>query len=1362
MPKVTEASNSNALWCQFIWNQGHKAAAVKSWLPRPTGTPSPLSKQMPGPTLLHVFDAIARDQRILRATEEEVEVEYLDLSDLEEDEEFIGRRRRKPQGGGPMDGREFVIHLFGCLADGTPARIEVTGFKPFFFVELPDCTTPTDEQKARHKLQQFLQTKAPKEASSAELELEHKQKLYGYTGGRTFPFVKITVPSLGHFYNLRKIFLDENQTPRTLYKVYEANIDPMLRFFHLRGLEPCGWMKVMGEELESQDSTLLLRAEWVDISPSVAPPGCVTAPFHHAFWDIECYSHDGEFPVAKQGYRRVAKQIWTTGETDPQVVLEGLVSAFDSTDSRISIPPLLKPTLKPSSKEIRAAFSKASVRKLEEILKGRESLNGKEREERVVELTKLLDSALGNTAPIAGDPIIQVGTVCIRGSSVERHIFVLGTCDPVEGAVVHSVKTEKDLLLKWFEWAQEKNFDVFCGYNIFGFDERYLWERLEELGLEQEESVQRLTRLFDEGGQVKLETKMLSSSALGDNQLHMWTTPGRLRIDLYGHIKRKSQMPSYKLDAVAAAFLSGKLSTVVPHGEKKWLLKTKQKGDARVGRYVQILDELGEDLTEKAPITEITADGLVVESEEDYRAIAGEAARWAIVKDDVPPQELFRLHREGGSAGRARIASYCIQDCDLVYELYKKLDVFNEAMSMANVCSVPVGYIFVRGQGIKIESLIFKDCMAKNQLIQVMPSANAGLIVNQEPLLIAKKALVSATKAIGGEEVAYAIDNNTTHAPPTSPAVERYKQAKASVKQEEGRCLYLQSLRDDSYEGAIVLDPEPGFYTDSPVGVCDFASLYPSTIISENISHDMLVWVKDYDLNGKLLAVIEGSDEDEKFAPPGTRWTDIEFDIWRPDPSDTRKHPVKMRAGTRICRYAQSPTGQGSLPQIVAKLLAARKAKRAEIPKTDDPFKKALLDAEQNAYKITANSLYGQLGSRTFKIRLQHLAASVTAYGRKQILFSKAAIEKFYGPAAGRPDCSAKIVYGDTDSIFVAFHPKGPDGTPLEGREAIVKTIELTEEAGKFITGALRAPHDFEYDKIFYPFIIFSKKRYVGNKYEENPDEFKETSMGIVLKRRDNAPLLKMTYGAAIDALLNRRDVAEATEAVKAQVKELVEGKMKLSQLTITKSLRAEYMGSPPAHKVLADRIKARDPGNAPASGERIGFVYIKPPTGQEASRLQGDRVETPQFIVENKLQPDAEYYIDHQLTNPLSQLFGLLLEKMPGYQPPSKWNADPEKRITERELLAADLLFREGLQACRQQATRAFLAKMGATTTASAGLATNRRSVRPPPSAPLPEAVVKKQTTLAAFLKDTSGFNDQLLAREMRTAKRKAKQNDK
>jgi DNA polymerase elongation subunit (family B) len=1079
--------------------------------------------------LVHIFDAISRDQRVVRETEDELEVEYISGAESEDSD---GGWKKKKSAKNSIDNRAMIIYLFTTAADGRSVRIEVSGFRPFFFVELPtECKTVTDEQRVKGKIEEKVLANFKKSEKQIGFELVHRQKLIGYTGGRSFAFLKISVPSLGMFYEARKLFLDEHQKPKLKIagmgsqplRVFESNIDPMLRFFHLRDIQPCGWVSVDGVDLEDLEDdgtgTLKAQAEWTDVSAGVAPEGVVTAPFNHAFWDIECYSHDGDFPVAQQGYRRVAKQLWIYA-TKAEDIAELLVEAFEQPDQAttlIKIPPLkqevkayegkrpipiqgesktqtikvycsdrredvefthtTKSWARPQAKEIRAAC-KANLANFQEIWAGKASVTGKEREARIQALTKVLDKAFGRLAPIAGDPIIQIGTVVARGKQpLKRHIFVLKGCADVPGAIVHTFNTEKEMLVSWFQWLCTCNFDVFVGYNTSGFDERYVWDRLVELGLEQEEVVQQQTRLWDQGGQMKLEEKFLSSSALGDNMLYMWSTPGRLHIDLYSHIKRKVQMASYKLDAVCAAFLSGKLSGIQGLGEGRWLLKTKQKGDAKVGRYVQVLDEMGEDLTEKMAIVEITDHGLVVQSEEDLTVIAGEAVKWAVVKDDVSPQEIFRLHR-GDDQDRARVASYCVQDCELVYELYKKLEVFNEAMSMANVCSVPVNYIFVRGQGIKIESLIFKDCMLKGQLIEVLPAAAFG------------------------------------------PG-----QGHGDAPQQQ----------EDSYEGAIVLDPEPGFYTEAPVGVCDFASLYPSTIISENISHDMLVWTKDYTLDGKFIQLKYGSDEAELAAPPGTRFTDIEFDIWRPDPEDKRKTPRKIKAGIRICRYAQPPNDvKGSLPQIVGKLLAARKAKRAEITKTDDPFKKALLDAEQNAYKITANSLYGQLGSRTFKIRLQDLAASVTAYGRKQIMFSKSAIEEFYGPAAADPRCSAKIVYGDTDSLFVCFNPRNPaTGERYQGREAIVKTIELTEEAGKFISGALKAPHDFEYDKVFYPFIIFSKKRYVGNKYEESPDEFKETSMGIVLKRRDNAPLLKMTYGAAIDCLLNRRDVAGAVEAGK-------------------------------------------------------------------------------------------------------------------------------------------------------------------------------------------------------------------------------------
>jgi DNA polymerase elongation subunit (family B) len=508
------------------------------------------------------------------------------------------------------------------------------------------------------------------------------------------------------------------------------------------------------------------------------------------------------------------------------------------------------------------------------------------------------------------------------------------------------------------------------------------------------------------------------------------------------------------------------------------------------------------------------------------------------------------------------------------------------------------------------------------------------------------------------------------------------------------------AAQEDSYEGAIVLDPQPGFYATSPVGVCDFASLYPSTIVSENISHDSLLWVKDFTDDGALISHQWGSEVYDEC--PGFGYTDIEFDIIRPDPSDRRKHPRKIKCGRRICRFAQPLDGtKSTLPQITTWLLTARSIKKKEMKAEKDPERYALLDAEQLAYKLTGNSLYGQLGSGTFKIRLQALAASVTAYGRKQILFAKAAIERFYGPARGLKECAANVMYGDTDSLFVVFNVRNPQtGERLEGREARQATIDITGEAGHFITKALAAPHDFEFDKAFDPLLMFSKKRYAGNMYEENADDYVHKYMGIALKRRDNAPIVKTIFGGAMRMLLDKRDVNGAFRFVKEKCMELVDGKVSLGQLTVTKSLRADYADPARiAHKALADRITLRDPGNAPAAGDRIGYIYIAAKGGQEASKLQGERIETPQFIKENELVPDYRHYIEHQLQNPISQAFGLLIEYVPGFDAgllrgcPTA--ADLDGYLAFREGIAARLLFGESLKRFEKASTRSAMTSM-------------------------------------------------------------------
>jgi DNA polymerase elongation subunit (family B) len=1243
--------------------------------------------------VFHLLDLYARDQRIEAETEDLRHVVYeSDNDDYDDEISRVGRRYKKKANAGGK--REYIIHLFGETAEGKSVRVDVVGYRPCFYLKLPEEGTLSAIDAIK---QHMSLCKIPMDQVVTK-RVRH-ESFWGFSAKTKFPFLYLDFPSQSMWRDAKSLFVNDKSTDTRkpiggIYKagqfpdVYEANIDPMLRFLHVQNLSPCGWVCIEdGMTIaEEEDSVLTLTCDYQCVEPCTTPPRA-TAPFLLASWDIECYSATGDFPIAKSNgnWNKVGK------------VLIGLKEYDDIVD------------------KIKGLISNNSVRCVQKgrsaVQKVHQFLESVEFAEAVIAQTfdteescmRFAKGILGKYVEPCGDPVIQIGITLTRDcKTFERHLFVWPSCSPCEGIVLHVADTEKKMITDFFEWIVEINPDILIGYNVFGFDEKYVWERAVELDCVGESSpVHGLNRLQHLQGEVKLEEKLLSSSAMGDNYLYTWTTQGRLQIDLYHYIKRNIVLPSYKLDEVTKNFMSGKLKSYNVVGDKLILEIAGAIKDIRAGRAICLLDAIGESITDKLVVESVEGSRLTVACPDaDTVKELADAQKWVVVKDDVSPQDIFRLHR-GSADDRAIVGRYCLQDCDLVIELYKKLEVFNNAMSMANVCTVPISYIFMRGQGIKAESLIFKACRERGILIPVLP-------------------------------------------PPRQPG---------------------DGGPEESYEGAIVLDPEPGFYHESPIGVADFASLYPSTIESENISHDSLVWVKDYTYDGKLICVQFGSDTYAEV--DGYGYTDIEFDIWRPDPADTRKHPVKIKSGRRICRYAQPLDGtKSTLPEIIRSLLAARKAKRKEAEKEKDPERAALLDAEQLAYKLTGNSLYGQLGSGTFKVRLQHLAASVTAYGRKQILFAKAVIERFYG--AGEDEkienkkyrrCDAKIMYGDTDSLFIEFNPRNPEtGERIKGREGRQAVIDLTAEAGHLVTQALKPPHDFEFDKVFDPMLMFSKKRYAGLMFENNADDFVHKYMGIALKRRDNAPIVKTIFGGAMKKLLLEKDVPGATVLVHQLCKELIEGKVSLNQLTITKSLRADYADpSRIAHKALADRIARRDPGNAPASGDRIGFVYIRPKPGQIEAKLQGDRIETPMYVREKSLVPDYRFYIEHQIQNPVSQMFGILLEEIPGFDKRllSDMPTDPDKRIAWRELRASEMLFQDALRKCSENDKKSFVTSFFGSGSGTNTVIEPVRAMRPRAPAVKSEAVKKVvQANISNYILDS--YLNKAITKKDREAKRK------
>jgi DNA polymerase elongation subunit (family B) len=186
---------------------------------------------------------------------------------------------------------------------------------------------------------------------------------------------------------------------------------------------------------------------------------------------------------------------------------------------------------------------------------------------------------------------------------------------------------------------------------------------------------------------------------------------------------------------------------------------------------------------------------------------------------------------------------------------------------------------------------------------------------------------------------------------------------------------------------------------------------------------------------------------------------------------------------------------------------------------------------------------------------------------------------------------------------------------------------------------------ELTYEKTLMPFVLLSKKRYVGMLYETDPNKGKLKYMGLSLKRRDSCDYLKDVYGQILNILMKENSVQKAIDYLEGALNELIKGTVPMDKLTITKALRGDYKNPQQiAHRVLADRIGQRDPGNKPKPGDRMKFVHV---VNYTKTALQGDKIETPEYIISNKLEVDYVFYITNQLMKPLQQLFGLALEQI-------------------------------------------------------------------------------------------------------------------
>lgn len=767
--------------------------------------------------------------------------------------------------------------------------------------------------------------------------------------------------------------------------------------------------------------------------------------------------------------------------------------------------------------------------------------------------------------PVASEPndeITEIG-MSFRYSddmlnSYRRLVLINGTSSKSEDPKVEFIccKNEKELLLKFENIIRTENPDAICGFNTFGFDDSYIADRAEKHRIQL--NFGRVEPSSWKTDFVKTEKKKFELAS-GTFAVRYFEMPGRLPIDLLLSVRREQNLDSYKLDNVASTFLRDKVVKLEKIDKTRVKIYTKSTRGLFAGNLVRF-DIVGNTINpyqegRKFYVENVEAKSFIVKTEDEIlNDVDITKLEWSFTKDDVDFKDMLEAHH-GTPEQRGRIAKYCVQDCDLVLTLMAKLDTLVNARGMADVCKVPIQYIFLRGQGIKIYSAVVYNASKRNQII-----------ITQENF--------------------------------------------------DG---------DTSYEGAIVLPPKIGMYLDQPIPVLDFNSLYPSNMIAYNLSPDTLLYVKRYDENGKLV----NNEKRDKKDYPNYVVDEIKFD-----------EKIGEQQVRTICGFVQpkkdDPNTIGLLPLTLDILLKKRKETRKLMESTEDDAQKSVLNGLQLAYKVVANSVYGQCGSRTSAIRSLEVAASTTAAGRDRIQDAKRIVETEF---------NGQVIYGDTDSIFIKFPTKD-----------LEESMKLGQQAAERITSWLnRKPYKIEYEKTFYPFILFCRKRYVGMMYEDDPTKCKRKSMGIALKRRDNAPIVKDVFGGALDILMEKRDIKAAQQFVQNMLISVMKNELPLDKYVVTKQLRDDYKNPDQiAHAVLAKRMTDRDPGSAPQVGDRLPYIYV---SARKEEKKQGDRIEHYDYVKEKGLKPDVEFYITNQIQNPVAQMFALAIDSLDGYK--SKINYD-------------------------------------------------------------------------------------------------------
>lgn len=415
------------------------------------------------------------------------------------------------------------------------------------------------------------------------------------------------------------------------------------------------------------------------------------------------------------------------------------------------------------------------------------------------------------------------------------------------------------------------------------------------------------------------------------------------------------------------------------------------------------------------------------------------------------------------------------------------------------------------------------------------------------------------------------------------------------------------SIPEEPYEGATVLEAQKGAYY-TPITALDFEALYPSIMTAHNLCYSTLVM-----------------DERRYGNVPG-----VEYETFS--------------VGDRTYKFAQNVPSL--LPSILIELKQFRKKAKKDMAAATGGMKE-VYNGKQLAYKVSMNSVYGFTGAGKGILPCVPIASTTTCKGRSMIEDTKNYVEKHFP--------GAKVRYGDTDSVMVEF-----DVGERKGVEAIEYSWELGERAADECSALFKKPNNLELEKVYWPYFLYSKKRYAAKLWTKGKDEKMNMDYidikGLQVVRRDNTPHVREVCKELLDVVLDAPDVGPPKELARKRAMELLNGEVSNDKLILSQSLADTYkVGGNPvsitspqssminqAHVQVVNKMRERKPGSEPQSGDRVPYLLVKT---ENPKAKAFEKSEDPKYVDDNNIPIDYHYYFENKFLNPVCDLLDPLYE---------------------------------------------------------------------------------------------------------------------